>query len=68
VAAALQRHYQPVKMNYQTLGNVVPTCTPTCCRGTRRTRRPAVRCRFRKGSGQGFPRMCSAGMRLRCAR
>jgi diadenosine tetraphosphate (Ap4A) HIT family hydrolase len=24
VAAALQRHYQPVKMNYQTLGNVVP--------------------------------------------
>ena len=24
VASALQRHYQPVKMNYQTLGNVVP--------------------------------------------
>jgi diadenosine tetraphosphate (Ap4A) HIT family hydrolase len=24
VAAALERHYQPVKMNYQTLGNVVP--------------------------------------------
>ena len=24
VASALQRHYQPVKMNYQTLGNAVP--------------------------------------------
>jgi diadenosine tetraphosphate (Ap4A) HIT family hydrolase len=24
VAAALQRYYQPVKMNYQTLGNAVP--------------------------------------------
>ena len=24
VAVALQRHYRPVKMNYQTLGNVVP--------------------------------------------
>ena len=24
VATALQRHYQPVKMNYQTLGNAVP--------------------------------------------
>ena len=24
LASALQRHYQPVKMNYQTLGNAVP--------------------------------------------
>jgi diadenosine tetraphosphate (Ap4A) HIT family hydrolase len=24
VASALQRHYRPVKMNYQTLGNAVP--------------------------------------------
>lgn len=42
VARALQRHYRPLKMNYETLGNSLPTCTHISCRATSRTPRPGV--------------------------
>ena len=66
VAAALQGQYQPVKMNYQTLGNAVPHLTPTWCLGSPTTRRLAVRSRFRRGSDRTSQRTRFAGMLSRC--
>ena len=66
-ASALQRHYRPVKMNYQTLGNAVPHLhTHLLSRFAQDPARRAVHCRSRRGSGLDFPRRPSAGMRLPC--
>lgn len=40
---AVRARFSPVKLNYFTLGNQVPTCTPTSCRGTATTPRLVAR-------------------------
>ncbi len=61
VGSALERHYQPVKLNYQILGTPCRTCTPTWCHGSRGTRPPGGRCRSPRARGPTSPRTCSAG-------
>jgi len=54
--AAIERHLRPVKLNYLTLGNALPICTPTSSPGTPTTplqghgppRRPVYRYGFRR--------------------
>ena len=67
VASALQRHYRPVKMNYQTLGNAVPHLHTHLVPRFAQDRRRAVHCRSRRESDPRFPRTAFAGTRLPCA-
>jgi diadenosine tetraphosphate (Ap4A) HIT family hydrolase len=67
VAAALERHYRPVKMNDQTLGNVVPHLHTHLLPRFAQDPAPGRPLPFPEGSGRGFPRRRCVGMRLRCA-
>lgn len=66
VASALQRHYRPVKLNYQTLGNAVPHLHTHLVPRFAHDPRPAVRSRSPRGSGGACRRTRCAGMRSRC--
>ena len=57
-ASALERHYRPVKLNLQMLGNAVPHLHTHLLPRLRWTRLPGGRCRSRRGSGPRFPRTC----------
>jgi len=60
VVRALITAYKPLKMNYETLGNSLPTCTPTWCPGSARTPTPAIpsRCRWTSPTGESRNRGC----------
>jgi diadenosine tetraphosphate (Ap4A) HIT family hydrolase len=65
VGSALERHYQPVKLNYQILGNAVPHLHTHV---VPRFADDLAPCRSPRGSGPTCPRTSSAGTRWPSAR
>jgi len=61
VGSALERHCQPVKLNYQLLGNVVPHLHTHLVPRYADDPAPGGRCRSPRASGPSSPRMSSAG-------
>jgi diadenosine tetraphosphate (Ap4A) HIT family hydrolase len=67
VASALQRHYRPVKMNYQTLGNAVPHLHAHLLPRFAQDPVPGRPLPFPEGERPRLPEETFAGMLVPCA-
>jgi hypothetical protein len=66
VATALERHYRPVKLNLQMLGNAVPHLHTHLLPRFAADPAPGRPLPFPEGERPEVPETCSAGTRWRC--